>query len=88
MPSPILDAHDNYFLSNARTQYRSIANTVEGKVVTGNPHGYFVRGKVVIGAAHPDKMGEFLKKMIWLSWETGRGSSLRHREECKLHYRL
>ena len=57
-----MDAHDNYFLSNARTQYRSIANTVEGKVVTGNPHGYFVRGKVVIGAAHPDKLGEFLEE--------------------------
>ena len=57
-----MDAHDNYFLSNAKTQYRSIANTVEGKVVTGNPHGYFVKGKVVIGAAHPDKMGEFLEE--------------------------
>lgn len=57
-----MDAHDNYFLSNARTQYRSIANTVEGKVVTGNPHGYFIKGKVVIGAAHPDKLGEFLEE--------------------------
>ena len=57
-----MDAHDNYFLSNARTQFRSIANTVEGKVVTGNPHGYFVKGKVVIGAAHPDKLGEFLEE--------------------------
>ncbi len=57
-----MDAHDNYFLSNARTQFRSIANTVEGTVVTGNPHGYFVRGKVVIGAAHPDKLGEFLEE--------------------------
>ena len=57
-----MDAHDNYFLSNAKTQYRSIANTVEGKVVTGNPHGYFVKGKVVIGAAHPDKLGEFLEE--------------------------
>ena len=57
-----MDAHDNYFLSNARTQYRSIANTVEGTVVTGNSHGYFVKGKVVIGAAHPDKLGEFLEE--------------------------
>lgn len=57
-----MDAHDNYFLSNARTQYRSIANTVEGKVVTGNPHGYFMKGKVVIGAAHPDKLGEILEE--------------------------
>ena len=57
-----MDAHDNYFLSNARTQYRSISNTVEGTVVTGNSHGYFVKGKVVIGAAHPDKLGEFLEE--------------------------
>ena len=57
-----MDAHDNYFLSNARTQYRSIANTVEATVVTGNSHGYFVKGKVVIGAAHPDKLGEFLEE--------------------------
>ena len=57
-----MDAHDNYFLSNAKTQYRSIANTVEGKVVTGNAHGYFMKGKVVIGAAHPDKLGEILEE--------------------------
>ena len=66
-----MDAHDNYFLSNAKTQYRSIANTVEGKVVTGNAHGYFMKGKVVIGAAHPDKLGEILRKMTWRSWATG-----------------
>ena len=57
-----MDAHNNYFLSNARTQYRSIANTVEGVVVTGNSHGYFVKGKVVIGAANPDKLGDFLEE--------------------------
>lgn len=57
-----MDAHDNYFLSNARTQYRSIANTVEGVIVTGNSHGYFVKGKVVIGAANPDKLGDFLEE--------------------------
>lgn len=57
-----MDAHDNYFLSNAKTQYRSIANTVEGKVVTGNAHGYFMKGKVVIGAAHSDKLGEILEE--------------------------
>lgn len=57
-----MDAHDNYFLSNARTQYRSIANTVEGKIVTGNGHGYFLRGKVVIGATLPEKLGEYLEE--------------------------
>lgn len=56
-----MDAHDNYFLSNARTQYRSIANTVGGTVVTGNPHGYFITGKVVIGASHPEKLDELMR---------------------------
>ena len=45
-----------------RDRYRSIANTVEGVVVTGNSHGYFVKGKVVIGAANPDKLGDFLEE--------------------------
>ena len=35
---------------------------MEGEVVTGNPHGYFLRGKVVIGAAHPEKLGEYLEE--------------------------
>ena len=55
-----MDAPDNYFLSNAKTQYRSIASTVEGNVVTGNPHAYFMKGKVVVGAAYPEKLGEYL----------------------------
>ena len=84
-----MDAHDNYFLSNAKTQYRSIANTVEGKVVTGNPHGYFVKGKVVIGAAHPDKLGEFLEEDdLVILGDRHEGPSLCCRTECQLHDRL
>lgn len=43
-----MEVYDTSILSTARTQYKSIAQTLEGKVVTGNDHGYFVRGKVVI----------------------------------------
>ena len=55
-----MDAHDSYFLSNAKAQYRSIAATVEGKILTGNPHGYFKNGKVLIGAAQAEKMEALL----------------------------
>lgn len=57
-----MDAPDSYFLSNAKTQYRSIASTVEGKVVAGNPHGYFVKGKVLVGAAQQEKMEALLEE--------------------------
>ena len=44
-----MDVLDNSILSTARTQYRNMVETLEGKIVTGNEHGYFVKGKVVVG---------------------------------------
>lgn len=49
-----MDVYDNGILSTARTQYKNIVETLEGKMLTGNEHGYFVRGKVVIGAGTRD----------------------------------
>ena len=43
-----MDVYDNAILSTARTQYKNMVETIEGKIVTGNEHGYFVRGKVVV----------------------------------------
>ncbi len=56
-----MDVYDNHALSNARTQYKNIAETLDGKVVTGNEHAYFVRGKVVIGTANPEYMTELIE---------------------------
>jgi manganese-dependent inorganic pyrophosphatase len=44
-----MDVYDNSILSIARTQYKNIVETLGGKVLTGNEHGYFVNGKVVMG---------------------------------------
>ena len=43
-----MDVYDNSILSIARTQYRNIVETLGGKIVTGNEHGYFIKGKVVV----------------------------------------
>lgn len=43
-----MDVYDNAILSTARTQYKNMVETLDGKIVTGNEHGYFVRGKVVV----------------------------------------
>lgn len=57
-----MDAYDNTLLAQARTQYRSIADTVDGQVLVGNEHGYFVKGKVLIGAANPGMMENFIEE--------------------------
>lgn len=51
-----MDVYDNSILSKARTQYRNIMETLDGKIVAGNEHGYFVKGKVVVGAGTPETL--------------------------------
>ena len=55
-----MDAYDNTLLAQARTQYRSIADTVDGQIIVGNEHGYFIKGKVVMGFSQPDTMESFI----------------------------
>lgn len=59
--SSYMEQHDSHLLSVARTQYRSIAHTLDGTVVTGNEHAYFLNGKVVIAASSPDMMENFIE---------------------------
>lgn len=57
-----MDVYDNKILAMARTQYQNIVDTLEGEVVTGNPHAYFIKGKVAIAASSPDLMESFIEK--------------------------
>lgn len=57
-----MDAYDSRVMATAKTQYKSIAETLDGTVLVGNEHGYFVRGKVVIGTFHPDMMEDYIEK--------------------------
>ena len=40
-----MDTTDSYLLSRARTQYQRIAETIGGKVIEGNAHGYLSRAR-------------------------------------------
>lgn len=55
-----MDLHDSLFLSRAGTRYKSIAETVGGKILVGDGDTVFSKGKVIVGAAHPDKMETYL----------------------------
>ena len=57
-----MDTTDSYLLSRARTQYQKIAETIDGEVIEGNPHGYFIKGRVMVGNANPDKMKEYIEE--------------------------
>ncbi len=56
-----MDVLDNRILATARTQFKNIVETLNGTVVHGNEHGYFVKGKVVVAAASPDAMEEYIE---------------------------
>ena len=56
-----MDVYDNSILSNARTQYKNIIETLEGQLLTGNEHAYFVKGKVVIGVGTPEVLSSALE---------------------------
>lgn len=57
-----MEVYDNHILSAAKTQYRNIVKTLDGTLVSGNEHGYFINGKVTIAASNPDIMEEFIEK--------------------------
>ena len=57
-----MDVYDNNILSIARTQYRNIIETIDGKCVAGNDHGYFVRGKVMIAVGSANNIKSVMEK--------------------------
>lgn len=56
-----MDVYDNRILAKARTQYKNIAETLEGEVLSGNSHGYFIKGKVVAATESPEMMEEYIE---------------------------
>ena len=57
-----IDAYTKTIKSEAKTKYYDIAETINGTVLSGNEHGYFARGKVVVGAASPDRFSDYIEK--------------------------
>lgn len=57
-----MDVYDSHILADARTQYQNIAKTLDGEVVMGNPHAYFMNGKVAVAASSPDLMEAYIEE--------------------------
>lgn len=56
-----MDVFDNRVLSKARTPFKTIAETIDGTIIVGNEHAYFVRGKVVVATSHPEYMADYME---------------------------
>lgn len=57
-----MDTTDSFLLSRAKTQYKRIAETLNGEVVEGNENAYFVKGKVLVATANPNKLKEYIEE--------------------------
>ena len=57
-----MNIYDSSILSKARTQYANIIETLEGTMLIGDENAYFRSGKVLIAAANPDMMENYIEK--------------------------
>ena len=56
-----METTDSYLLSRAKTQYKRIAETIEGKVIEGDEYACFTDGKVLVGTANPKKQKQYIE---------------------------
>ena len=57
-----MEDQDPDALSKANTPYKNIADTLQGEIVVGNPEDKFSKGKVVVAAANPDVMEDYIEE--------------------------
>lgn len=57
-----IDAYTKTIMSEAKTRYLDIAETINGTVKVGNKDGYFTQGKVMVGAARPEHLAECIER--------------------------
>jgi len=57
-----MNLYDSSIISKACTQYSNILDTLDAEMVIGDPNAYFDKGKVLIAAANPDMMENYIEK--------------------------
>ena len=57
-----MNLYDSSIISKACSKYANILDTLEGSMVVGDSETYFDQGKVLIAAANPDLMENYIEK--------------------------
>lgn len=55
-----MEEQDSFCLSKANTPYSNIIETLDGTMVVGDENAYFDQGEVLIAAANPDVMEQYI----------------------------
>ena len=56
-----MGVYDSKILSQTKTPYKNILETLNGEMLVGDPDGIVEKGKVLIAAANPDLMEEYVE---------------------------
>lgn len=60
--SSFMEASESSILSTAHTQFKNIVETLEGTMIVGDEKTYYTNGKVLVAAANPDLMENYIEK--------------------------
>ncbi len=55
-----MDVYDSSILSKAKTSYRNIMDTLDAELLVGDENALFDAGKVLVAAANPDLMEDYI----------------------------
>ncbi len=55
-----MDVYDSKILATAKTKYKNILETLDAEMVVGNAEKFFDKGKVLVAAANPDLMENYI----------------------------
>ena len=56
-----MDMYDSSILATANTKYQNIIETLDATLIIGNAEEYFNKGKVLVAAANPDLMENYIE---------------------------
>lgn len=57
-----MEVYDSRIVGKAHTPYKNILETLNGKMVVGDPDGEVAGGKVLVAAANPDVMEQYIEE--------------------------
>ena len=57
-----MDVYETHILSLSKTPYKNILETINGTMVVGSEEGFVEQGKLLIGAANPDLLENYVEE--------------------------
>ncbi len=56
-----MDIYETRILAMSHTNYKNVLDTIDGTMIVGDPNGVISKGKILIGAANPDLLENYVE---------------------------